>query len=466
MTSHKLAALAIVTAIVAGAQIRTATVTAEFGRSGPPLDIDRISLGQGGLSPDTIWEGRLAEIRALRPRMIRLFVQEYFDLMPAEGKYHFDSLDRSVDLIRAAGAIPSLALAFKPAVLFPKVDQDVVEPTDYAAWEELISQLVSHYQRRGTGPIYWEVGNEGDIGESGGCPFRFTPDNYVRFYSHTVAAIRRTDPTAKVGGPALANWKSPILPALLEHAAAGKSPLDFVSWHIYSSDPVAVRKTIDGVRVLVAKHPSLRPELILNEWNMSLSNPVLDTRFQPAYILETAWQMKDADLDYSCYYHIRDYHVELDQFAPFMSPGGAAGMARWWNRMPQYDGLFDYQNTLRPAYFAFKLLSRLAGSKLPVTTDDEKVHAFFTWDDTYKTHNLLVWNFSDKPASVTLRITGLDGKYTANGRSLDAVTASDDENLRLRPLPRLSLTEGTSEHTLQLEPYGIEYREIIADRRR
>jgi hypothetical protein len=26
-------------------------------------------------------------------------------------------------------------------------------------------------------------------------------------------------------------------------------------------------------------------------------------------------------------------------------------MARWWNRMPQFDGLFDYQNNIRPAYF-------------------------------------------------------------------------------------------------------------------
>jgi xylan 1,4-beta-xylosidase len=216
----------------------------------------------------------------------------------------------------------------------------------------------------------------------------------------------------------------------------------------------------------VQKHPSLRPELILNEWNMSLSNPVLDTRFQPAFILESAWQMKDAGLDYSCYYHIRDYHVELSEFTPFMSPDGAAAMARWWNRMPQYDGLFDYQNTMRPAYFAFKLLSRLVGSKLPVASDDEKVHAFFTWDGTYKTHNLLVWNYSDTPATVTLTLKGVDGKYTAHRRTLDAVTASNDENLRLRPLSRVSLTPGDSEHKLLLEPYGIEYWEITADPKR
>ena len=80
-------------------------------------------------------------------------------------------------------------------------------------------------------------------------------------------------------------------------------------------------------------------ETFLDEWNMSLSHPVRDPRFQPAYVAETAWQMFDAGLDYSCYYHIRDYYVDVNKFSEFMSHKGAAFMARWWNRMPQYDGL-------------------------------------------------------------------------------------------------------------------------------
>ena len=44
-------------------------------------------------------------------------------------------------------------------------------------------------------------------------------------------------------------------------------------------------------------------------------------------------------------------------------------MGRWWNRMPHNDGLFDYQNTIRPAYFAFKLLSRRTGETVLVSND-------------------------------------------------------------------------------------------------
>lgn len=446
---------------VGWSQPRSSSITMDLRAEGEPLEIDKMALGQGGLSAETMWGPRLPEIRALQPRIIRLFVQEYFDLLPEKGKPNFAILDESVDLIRAAGAIPLLAIAFKPAVLFPKLDQNIVEPNDYAAWEALIEALVRHYKNRGTGEIYWEVGNEPDIGEDGGCPYLFQPENYARYYEHTVNAVRRADPTAKVGGPALANWKSPILPELLKQASERKLPLDFVSWHIYNSDPLAIRGTIDGVKALLAKHPGLKPELILNEWNMSLSNPVLDPRFQPAFILESIWQMKDAGLDYSCYYHIRDYHVDHPRFAKFMTPAGAANMARWWNRMPQYDGLFDYQNTMRPSYFAFKLLSRLKGLRLPFRSGDPKVHGFLTYGDLYGAYYVVLWNFSEGPVELSVELANVPSQAQVNRRILDAATASNDENQRLRPLERLQLSEGTNQLKLSLEPYGIQYWELL-----
>ncbi len=463
MTRRALPLLLVAFELVA--QTRSASVRISIDQKLGPLQIDRIALGQGGLSEDPIWQERAVEIRELHPKIIRLFVQEYFDVMPAKGRYNFASLDKSVDLIRASGAIPLLSIDFKPKVLFPVVDQDIVEPNDYGEWENLIFAMVDHYKQRGSAIKYWEVANEPDIGEDGGCPYRFKPDSYTRYYQHTVAAVLRADPEARVGGPALANWKSPILPALLEFCASGKAPLHFVSWHTYTNSPKSVRGTIDGVKALLAKFPSLKPETILNEWNMSLRNPPEDVRFQPAFILETAWQMKDGGLDYSCYYHIRDYHVDPGRFGQFMSRKGTAAMARWWNRMPQYDGLFDYQNTMRPSYFAFKLLSRLGGERLGLESSDASVHGFATYDPEYGTYNLLLWNFSDTPAEVSVAINGLPGPYTAQRHLLDATAISNDENVRLRPLKSLPLTEGASDGRISLSPYGIEYWSIEQARR-
>jgi hypothetical protein len=434
-----------------------ARVEVNFAESLGPLGMSRMALGQGGLSSEPMWENRVAEIRALKPGLIRLFIQEYFDLLPEAGRYHFDTLDRSVDTILATGAKPVMCICFKPRVLFPKVNHDIVEPEDYGAWEELVFNLVRHYRERNGGDWFWEVANEPDLGESGGCPYRFTPEAYVRYYQRTVAAIRRALPGAKVGGPAVASVRSGLLPALLESAARGEAPLDFVSWHIYSSDPKAVAGTIKHAKGLLEKHPGLKVSTMLNEWNTDLMNPPLDPRFQPCFVAEVIWQMLEGGLDYSCYYHIRDWYVRPAEFAPFMSEQGTAFMTRWWNRMPQFDGLFDYQNTVRPAYFALKLLSRLAGNKLRVTSDSSTVHAMATQDPELRMHNLVLWSFSAQPAQVELKLSELPKDMRIRHVVLDAVTGSSDENLRLRPEAPANIKAGDRVMELKLEPYAVHY---------
>ena len=214
-------------------------------------------------------------------------------------------------------------------------------------------------------------------------------------------------------------------------------------WHIYNSDPVRIRGTIDHVKTLLTKYPSLHPETFLNEWNMALRDPPTNPQFQPCYITEVAYQMKAGGLDYSCYYHIKDYHVDLERFAQFMSPVGAGLMARWWNRSSQWDGLFDFQNRVRPSYFAFKLLARLTGERLKLDSADAAVHGFATWDPKLLTHNVLLWNYSPTPAQVDWRSKGARSDLTLRQLFLDAAAPSDDENARLRPVPARKLKQGS-----------------------
>jgi xylan 1,4-beta-xylosidase len=425
-----------------------------------PMEIDRFALGQGGLSDAPIWEDRIPEIRSLRPRLIRLFIQEYFDLYPKKGTYHWETLDRSVQTILTTGAQPLMCIAIKPKLLFPVINQDVVEPNNYAEWEELVYQTVKHFKEKSQNIRYWEISNEPDIGEDGGCPSRFTAENYPRFYERTVRAILRADPAAKVGGPALANWQSPILPALLEHCSSKKTPLHFVSWHIYNSDPLRIRDTIVSVKKLLGGFPGLRCETMLNEWNMSLSSPVVDPRFQPCFIAEVAHQMFAAKLDYSCYYHIRDYHVSQEQFGRFMSPRGTLFMARWWNDMPQFDGLFDFQNVLRPAFFTFRLLSRLTGNRLAVESGsgETQPHLLATLEPSRDRVNLLIWNFAlEAPpeVSVLLQFKGLNGQWKLFRTVLDASTASNDENHRLRRSTAPDVSPEAPEFEIKLKPYEV-----------
>ena len=130
-------------------------------------------------------------------------------------------------------------------------------------------------------------------------------------------------------------------------------------------------------------------------------------------------------------------------------------MARWWNRMPQFDGLFDYQNTVRPAYFAFKLLSRLTGNKLKLDSSDPAVHGFFTYDPLYLTHNLLLVNYSDKPVRVEIQAPDAPGKLLMRPELLDAAAPSYDENARLRPLEPVTVTAGPFRTEIELGPWGV-----------
>jgi hypothetical protein len=149
--------------------------------------------------------------------------------------------------------------------------------------------------------------------------------------------------------------------------------------------------------------------------------------------------------------------VDSERFARFMSPHGTAFMARWWNRMPQFDGLFDYQNRVRPAYFTFKLLSRLHGERLKLTSDHATVHGFATHDEQLRMQNLLLWNFSSATVPVEISLTGHTRDLRTRHITLDATAASDDENARLRPAPYAPLKQGEQTWRLQLEPYDVHY---------
>ena len=200
------------------------------------IDLTRYALGQGGLSEKPMIDAHIDQLARLQPRTIRLFVQEYFDLYPEPGRYHWDTLDHSIEAILATGARPLLCLCFKPRVLFPKIEQDVVHPTSYKEWEKLVFELVKHCnQRRRYGVEYWEVGNEPDIGKDGGCPYRFKPEDYVAYYTRTANAILRADPKARVGGPALAGYRSRLGDALIQHCAQGARSITLL--YIFCAKP-------------------------------------------------------------------------------------------------------------------------------------------------------------------------------------------------------------------------------------
>ena len=425
------------------------------------IDLTRYALGQGGLSDQPMIDNRVEQIRQLHPQTIHVFLQEYFNLYPAHHKYHWDTLDKTMEAIRATGARPVVSLCIKPRVLYPQVKDDITDPTEYAEWEELVYQVVKHCnQERKYGIEYWILTNEADIGEPGGVPFKFlTPESYLRYYQHTANAIHRADPGAKVGGPSTANPASSQNDELIAAAAAGKVPLEFLSFHLYSNDPQEFRRITDSMHAKLAKYASLsKLPTFIDQWNMSLFSPILNPYFQPAFTLETTFAFYQAGLSGAAYYHIRDYFVDQALFSCLLSPRGDAFMAHWWNEMPQYDGLWDNQDRVRPAYYAFKLLSLIKGDQLPVTGTNADVNAMAARGGPWV--NIVLWNFplarAGKPYDVNVqfpaeekggvRVVRLNPEAAFN--NLEQVSNRDIADLQRKPL------------RLTLRPYDIYWIEL------
>jgi alpha-L-arabinofuranosidase len=135
-------------------------------------------------------------------------------------------------------------------------------------------------------------------------------------------------------------------------------------------------------------------------------------------------------------------------------------MANWWNLTPQFDGLFDYQGVLRPAYFAFKMLSRLTGNCVEVKSDRPQVKVMAAYDEDQKMLHAVVWNFAVEtpPAChVNLKIGGLQsGKLAFRRLALDSDTASNQENHRMRLRRNETLEDsGEVQDRFDLPPYGV-----------
>ncbi len=136
---------------------------------------------------------------------------------------------------------------------------------------------------------------------------------------------------------------------------------------------------------------------------MSLDQPDSGPAFQPAFVLETTLGFLEEGLSRSAYYHIRDAFVDEAQFAQFMSPKGAAFVARWWNDTPQYDGLYNSQGQVRPAYYAFKLLSLMKGQRIRIAGATEAVKGFAVRSraEIY----VVIWNYPVAERRETQEVT-------------------------------------------------------------
>jgi xylan 1,4-beta-xylosidase len=348
-----------------------------------PLELSRHGVGHGGINslplPDRVVQGTAA----LKPQLIRIFIQEFFNIYPDHGRFDWSKLDPYMDALARTGAKVIAAITIKPGPLYPEIDQARWRPTDVGEWQAVIRALVRRYSVEREIVTHWEIGNECDIGEDGGSPYLIRdPEDYAAYYQMTASAILEAFPGARVGGPANAGMHNEPLPGLLRRHASGELPLDFLSWHLYHSDPGRHGYQTQIARLLAREQLGAErslPELMVTEWNCDFAPvSVEDEAFDPRRAALTAaaiLEMRRAGLDWSFYYHLWDQICYPEEFGRFFSEKGARYMARYWNDIPIRFGLFGVNGDVRPQYFVFRMLAELGEEEVQSHSDTRGLRA-------------------------------------------------------------------------------------------
>jgi xylan 1,4-beta-xylosidase len=204
----------------------------------------------------------------------------------AQGRpvYDWTIVDRIFDTYLERGVRPYVEIGFMPKALSAKPEPYQHEwrpglpygdiytgwahpPEDYDEWAELVYQWVRHcVERYGKDEVltwYWETWNEANIGYWQG-----TDEEFLKLHDHSIDAVRRALPGARVGGPDMAGSDPEYLRAFLEHCLSQGTPVDFVAFHAkgrprYVDGHVqmgiaAQLATIDQGFATIASFPELR----------------------------------------------------------------------------------------------------------------------------------------------------------------------------------------------------------------
>ena len=186
--------------------------------------------------------------------------------------YDFAVTDHYLKTIREAGTKVFYRLGSRIEHGIKKYGTQV--PPDFKKWAVICEHIIRHYNEGWANGYrwdieYWEIWNEPDLPPRDGNPSPTWPgskEQFFELYRTAATHLKKCFPKLKIGGPAFArlDWMDDFLSAL---KASPEAPLDFLSWHIYSKEPLAVMDKAQVVREKLNRHGYKKTESILNEWN-------------------------------------------------------------------------------------------------------------------------------------------------------------------------------------------------------
>jgi hypothetical protein len=205
-------------------------------------------------------------------------------------------------------------------------------PHNLKAYKELVKETIRRLSCEKKYNIWYEVWNAPDIGDF----FLGQRSEYFNLYRVVGEAVKELRQETKIniplGGPSVSAWFRNVEPnniltpersliyELIKYCDTYRLPLDFISWHAYSSDPAEEKQDtiynkpfVELIREWLTyfKLNSNIP-LLIDEWNFDGSANILAERDKNAYICASYLpgrlkNMYEAGIDYQTYFCLEDF---------------------------------------------------------------------------------------------------------------------------------------------------------------
>lgn len=331
------------------------------------VNVGPIAAGEGD-NPDLTAEYREYGVTMVRTHdfygpldMATLYPDQSAD--PANSaSYDFGRSDEVFAAIVGAGLEPYFRVgdSWNNSTGYPPADPR--RPTDPENWTRAAVEVVRHYralaEQAGAPFRYVEIWNEPD----GAQFWDGSPIEFYRLFEQTAVALKAEFPDLQIGGPGFspAGYAAPrgqqFSRGLLDHLQATGAPLDFLSWHVYASEPEAFVEAARYYRALLDEYGYAATESHITEWNTQFrdaqtDDPAVRTGAPASAILTSAWiALQQEGVHASTFYRGTEPSIE---------------MRTWF-------GLFYADARPKPAALAWKLWAATAAhpNRLELTGED------------------------------------------------------------------------------------------------
>ena len=221
-----------------------------------------------------------------------------------EASYHFSECDSVLAAIVDTGMEPFFRLGISYSDPVASHDH-LVPPADYTKWSQICEHIILHYNEGWAngfhyGIQYWEIWNEPENSDdiSDNHFWIGTDEEFFRLYDTAAKYLKNRFPDLKIGGygscgfyaltktNAVNTGASPrnqyfvtYFKNFLDYIREHGSPMDFFSWHSYTTTEKNARY-IEYVRDNLKKAGYGDAEIICDEWNYNpMENDRIDRRY-------------------------------------------------------------------------------------------------------------------------------------------------------------------------------------------